>query len=123
MSMFVEYATLQDLADYMGKKEEDLPKGTNIMLRRASELVGIAMRNNYNPNYESHKEAAKLAVCSQCQDWIENELSPVSDKHISSYSLGELSVTYSDVDKFSNKLCKTAVRYLNHKCLLYKGMG
>ena len=122
MSMFLEFAELDDLASYMGKDKSELPGGTAIMLKRASELVGIAMRNNYNHNYESHREAAKLAVCSQCQSWIENEIGPVVDKNISSYSLGELSVTYSDVDKLSSKLCSTAVRYLNHKCLLYKGM-
>ena len=122
MSMFVEYATISDLAEYTGIKEEDLPKGINILLRRASELVGIAMRGNYNPEYESHVEAAKLATCSQCQNWIETNVSPVSNGNVSSYSLGELSITYSDVDKFSNKLCSAAVRYLNAKHLLYKGM-
>ena len=122
MGMFIEFATLADLAEYMGiDNVDELPKGTNIMLRRASELVGIAMRNNYKPEYESHVEAAKLATCSQCQNWIETNVSPVSNGNISSYSLGELSVTYSDVDKFSNKLT-TAIRYLNAKHLLYKGM-
>lgn len=120
--MFIEYATLADLAEYMGIKEEELPKGTNIMLRRASELIGIAMRSNYNPKYETHVEAAKLATCSQCQNWIETNMSPVSNGNISSYSLGELSITYSDVDKCSNKLCSTSTRYLNSKHLLYKGM-
>lgn len=123
MSMFPEYAVPDDLAEYMGVKVEELPKGIEIMLRRASELVGIAMRNNYKPEYESHVEAAKLATCSQCQNWIETEVSPVSNGNIASYSLGELSVTYSDVDKYSNKLCVTATRYLNAKHLLYKGMG
>lgn len=122
MSMFVEYATQSDLAEYMGVNNAALPSGVEIMLKRASELVGIAMRNNYNPLYESHVEAAKLAVCAQCQNWIETNLSPVSNGNVSSYSLGELSVTYSDVDKFSNKLCTTSVRYLNSKCLMYKGL-
>ena len=122
MGMFVEYATSADLAAYMGINEEELPKGINIMLRRASELVGIAMRNNYNPEYESHVEAAKLATCSQCQNWIETNVSPVSNGNVSSYSLGELSITYSDVAKYSNKLCTSAVRYLNVKHLLYKGL-
>lgn len=122
MSMFVEYATPQDVADYMGKQLEDLPKNLDILVKRASELVQIAMRKNYNPDKEEHVEAAKLAVCSQCQNWIETEISPVSNNNIASYSLGELSITYSDVDKYSNKLCLTATRYLNYKHLLYKGM-
>ena len=122
MGMFVEYATKSDLAEYMGKSEDQLPGGSEILLKRASELVCIAMRGNYNPNNEQHVEAAKLAVCSQCQDWIEREVSAVPNANISSFSLGELSITYSDVDKYSNKLCVTSVRYLNHKHLLYKGM-
>ena len=122
MSMFVDYATKSDLAEYMGKKEEELPSGVEILINRASELVCIAMRANYNPNNEHHVEAAKLAVCAQCQDWIEREVSAVANENIASFSLGELSITYSDVDKYSNKLSVTAVRYLNYKHLLFKGM-
>ena len=123
MGMFVDYATKSDLATYMGKVEDDLPKGVDILIKRASELVCIAMRGNYNPNNEEHVEAAKLAVCAQCQDWIEREVSAVANNNIASFSLGELSITYSDVDKYSNKLSTTSIRYLNHKHLLYKGMG
>lgn len=122
MSMFVDYATKSDLAIYMGKKEDELPTGVDILIKRASELVCIAMRGNYNPKNEEHVEAAKLAVCSQCQDWIEREVSAVANNNIESFSLGELSITYSDVDKYSNKLSATSMRYLNHKHLLYKGM-
>lgn len=122
MSMFIELATPDDLASYMGKEVSELPDGIAIVLKRASEVVQVAMRDNYNPNYESHVEAAKLAVCAQAQFWLENDLNPVSSGEISSYSLGELSVTYSDAAKLTNKLCATAFRYLNYKHLLYKGM-
>lgn len=122
MSMFVEYATKSDLATYMGKKEDELPSGSEILIKRASELVCIAMRNNYDSSNAEHVEAAKLSVCAQCQDWIEREVSAVANNNVASFSLGELSITYSDVDKYSNKLCATAVRYLNYKHLLYKGM-
>ena len=122
MSMFVEYATKADLAEYMGKKEDELPAGVDVLIKRASEIVCIAMRENYDPSNDEHVEAAKLAVCAQCQDWIEREVSAVAVNNIASFSLGELSITYSDVDKYSNKLCVTAVRYLNYKHLMYKGM-
>ena len=120
--MFIEYATKSDLAEYMGAEGQSLPIGIEIAIKRANELIGIAMRNNYNPRKELHVEAAKLAVCAQVQNWIENNVSPVSNGNISSYSLGELSITYSDVDKYSNKLCTTSARYLNNQCLLYKGL-
>lgn len=122
MSMFVDYATKADLAEYMGKKEDELPSGVEILIKRASEIIFIAMRGNYNPNNEEHVEAAKLATCAQCQDWIEREVSAVANNNVASFSLGELSITYSDVDKYSNKLSTAAVRYLNYKHLLYKGM-
>lgn len=120
--MFVDYATKANIAEYMGKKEEELPPGIEILIRRASELICIATRNNYNPKNESHVEAMKLATCAQCQDWIEREVSAVANNNVASFSLGELSITYSDVDKYSNKLSTSAVRYLNHKHLLFKGM-
>ena len=122
MSMFIDYATKADLAKYMGKNEEELPQNVDILIKRASEFVCIAMRNNYNPENDEHVEAAKLAVCAQCQDWIEREVSAVANENISSFSLGELSITYSNVDKYSNKLSSVAVRYLNNKHILYKGM-
>lgn len=122
MSMFIEYATPQDVADYMGKELKDMPAGLEILIKRSSEMVQIAMRNNYNPDNEKHVEAAKYATCCQCQHWIETEVSPVSNNNVASYNLGELSVTYSDVDKYSNKLCLSAARYLNYQHLLYKGM-
>lgn len=123
MSMFIEYATSADVAEYMGKKPEEMPEGIGILVKRANELIHFAIRGNYNQNNDDHVEAAKLAACAQCQHWIESELSPVSDSNIQSYSLGELSITYANVDmRCSNKLCTTAARYLNVRHLLFKGM-
>lgn len=122
MSMFVNYATPQDVAEYMGKESKDMPKGLEVLIKRASEMIHMAVKQNFNPNNDEHVEAVKLATCSQCQYWIETEVSPVSNNNVSSYSLGELTVTYSDVDKYSNKLCLSSVRYLHYKHLLYKGM-
>ena len=53
MSMFVEYATKSDLATYMGKREDELPSGAEILIKRASEIVCISMRNNYDPDIRS----------------------------------------------------------------------
>ena len=91
-------------------------RGEQVMLD--FELAEIYMQSEN----DEHVEAAKLAVCAQCQDWIEREVSAVANENISSFSLGELSITYSNVDKYSNKLSSVAVRYLNNKHLLYKGM-
>lgn len=122
MSMFIEYATPADVAEYMGKSVDEMPEGIQILVKRANEVIQIAMRGNYNPENSEHVEAAKLAACAQCQNWIETEISPVSENNIQSYSLGELSITYADVDKCSGKLSTSAARYLNYKHLLFKGM-
>ena len=121
MSMFYEFASEDDLKEYLGS--ETLPDSSKVMINRANELVSMAIKRNYNPDDEEHNEVAKKAVCAQCQNWIENKLSPVSDMSVSGYSLGDLSVTFSDSSKqSSNTLCSAAVHYLNLKHLLYKGL-
>lgn len=122
MDLFTSLASIDDLAEYMGKPVEELPNNTEVLIKRASEIINMAIKRNYNPNNEAHVEAARLACCSQCQSWIDNEISPVSERNVSSYSLGELSITYADVGKVSNNLNSMATRYLNSQYLLYKGM-
>ena len=122
MGLFTSLASIDDLAEYMGKPVEELPNNTEVLIKRASEIINMAIKRNYNPNNEAHVEAARLACCSQCQSWIDNEISPVSERNVSSYSLGELSITYADVGKVSNNLSSMATRYLNSQYLLYKGM-
>ena len=122
MSVFTCLITKGELAGYRGKKEEELPEGVQIIMDRASELIIMAVLRNYNKDNEEHVEVTKKACCAQCQNWIENELSPVSDNTIASYSLGELSITYENTKSLSNSLCSTAVKYLTFKHLLYKGV-
>ena len=122
MGLFTSLASIDDLAEYMGKPVEELPNNTEVLIKRASEIINMAIKRNYNPNNEAHVEAARLACCSQCQSWIDNEISPVSERNVSSYSLGELSITYADVGKVSNSLNSMATCYLNSQYLLYKGL-
>lgn len=127
MSMFVDYATKADLAKYLGISENDLPSEADTYISRASEMVCIAMRNNYNPNNAEHVEAAKLATCAQCKEWVDRGSTTVIDNNIASYTLGELSVTYANNSNENstpktNALSYDAIRYLNHKHLLYRGM-
>ena len=128
MSMFVDYATKADLAKYLGVNESDLPSEAETYISRASEMVCIAMRNNYNPNNAEHVEAAKLATCAQCKEWVDRGTTTVMDNNIASYTLGELSVTYAtnnsndDTKVNTNALSYDAIRYLNYKHLLYRGM-
>lgn len=128
MGMFVEYATKEDIATYLGQNVEDLPSDVGVYISRASEMVCIAMRTNYNPNNPEHVEAAKLSVCAQCKEWIDRGSTTVMDSNISSYTIGELSVSYAvnnnseSTQTKTNTLNSDAIRYLNYKHLLYKGM-
>lgn len=123
MSVFTCLITKAELADYMGKSESELPRNVEIIIERASELIIMSVLRNYNKDNDEHVEVVKKACCAQCQNWLENDLSPVSDNNVSSYSLGELSITYNNTQNISNKLCNMAIKYLSLKHLLYKGMG
>lgn len=128
MSMFVDYATKSDLAEFLGVNESDLPSEAGTYISRASEMVCIAMRNNYNPNNAEHVELAKLAVCAQCREWVDRGSMTSTDGDISGYTLGDLSVTFATknnedtTSQKANTLNADAKRYLNHRHLLYKGM-
>lgn len=117
------YFTIDDLSEYMGIDIKELPSNADSLMKRASELISLAIKRNYKPDSEAHKTAAKLAACAQCEYWIENGIKPSSNGNISSYSLGELSVSLADSRKLSTStLCDMAISYLNGEYLLYKGM-
>lgn len=120
--MFTAFVTKNELAAYMSKDSTLLPDNTEILIQRASELIKMSMRNNYNPSNSSHVEVVKLATCAQVQDWIEREVSAIASDNISGYSLGELSISYANQDLVHNMINLLACRYLNSECLLYKGL-
>lgn len=127
MGMFEKYATKSDVAEYIGQTVDDLPNDIEVYISRASEMVCIAIRKNYNPNNAEHVEAAMLATCAQCKEWIDRGSTTVVDSDIASYSIGDLSVTYATNNSESttaktSTLNSDAIRYLNYKHLLYKGM-
>jgi hypothetical protein len=117
----IQYATSAEVAAYMGIAENELPTNVNVLIKRASEIITIGMRGNYDSTNADHIEVVKLATCAQIQDWIEREVSAVANQNIQSYSLGSLSMTYASNDSNRNKLCITSARYLNTYHLLYKG--
>ena len=117
--MFIDLVTPSDIALFTGKEN---PDNIAILISRASEIITIKTRRNYNPNNVAHAEAVKLAICSQVQDWIDREVSAVADNNVASYSLGSLSVTYANNDIAQNRLCRLSTVYLNSQYLLYKGM-
>jgi len=117
--MFIDIVTSPDVALFTGKEN---PENVAVLISRASEIITIKTKRNYDPTNESHVEVVKLAICAQVQDWIDREVSAVADNNVSSYSLGSLSVTYATNDIAQNRLCRLSTMYLNSQYLLYKGM-
>ena len=54
MGLFTSLASIDDLAEYMGKPVEELPNNTEVLIKRASEIINMAIKRNYNPNNEAH---------------------------------------------------------------------
>lgn len=118
--MIEPFVTVDYLKNFMGTTE--VPANATTLIQRASDLIYVAMRNNYIPSNPRHVEVVKLATCSQVQDWIERSVSAVSSDNVASYSVGELSMTYANKDFVHNCINITACKYLNSECLLYKGL-
>lgn len=119
--------TKEDLVQYGFFESLDIvPANYLKLISAASDLVMYSVKNNYNPISESHVLAVKKAICSQVSYWNENGTNHLNESEVSSYSLGELSVSVSsnpnEQAQKHNRLCPTAVMYLNDVYLLYRGM-
>src|SRR5690606_35417464 len=60
------YATVQDLADYLGVSTADLPADAERLLQRASEEIDYWTLGQATPS-----EATRLAVCAQVEWWLQ----------------------------------------------------
>lgn len=122
MSLFQVYATKANYATYTGKAIATLPPEIDALLSRASELVKMCTGTNIDPTNVDHIELAMYATCAQVQSWLETGASAMNDEKLTSYSLGELSMTFAQIDLTKRKLCTMAAAYLGSAYLLYKGM-
>ena len=119
--------TKEDLVKYGTFDTVDaVPDDHKKLVLFASDLVMHLVKNNYNPQSEVHVLAVKKAICSQVSYWFESGINPVDDSDVSSYSLGELSVSLgsnsSSQGQSRNALCSMSRMYLNDAYLLYRGM-
>ena len=118
--------TKSDLVAYGDFKDEgSIPEGYEHQIRFASDIVMNLIRRNYNPSSDSHVLAVKKAICCQVSYWVETGKSPVNPSDVSSYSLGELSVSADSSQGNSlgkSMLCDLSRMYLNGEHLLYRGM-
>ena len=118
--------TRSDLVQYGNFVDESsVPADYERKVRFAGDIVMNLVRNNYNPSSDAHVLAVKKAICCQVSYWFETGKSPVDSSDISSYSLGELSVsTDASQGNSSGKslLCDLSLMYLRSEYLLYRGM-
>jgi len=63
------YATLADLASYLGVNEFELDNNSQRLLDCASMLIDMYTLGKINVNNYLHMEAAKLATCAQVEFW------------------------------------------------------
>ena len=63
------YATLADLASYLGVQEFELDDNSQRLLDCASMLIDMYTLGKVDANNPNHMEAAKLATCAQVEFW------------------------------------------------------
>ena len=105
--------------------EASIPENGEKLIMFASDLVMNMVRNNYNPNNDAHVLAVTKAICSQVSYWVESGTSPMGHSDVSSYSLGEISVSIDKQAGGQNggaALCQMSTAYLNSEYLLYRGL-
>lgn len=124
------YATKEDLINYLGLIDgESLPTDTERLLKRASELIYYVTFGNVDMTRENHKDAVRLATCSQVEYWLEaSESIAVTGQIANSFSLGDLSMNFgsggnSENISNSKQLSQRARMYLNSEGLMYRGLG
>src|SRR5690606_24476006 len=117
------YATVQDLADYLGVSKPDLPAEADRLLQRASQQLDY-----WTQGRASEGEATKLATCAQVEWWLQlrdtlgTELAGLDN--LRSVSLGKWSMTFGDGASGGGMrgLAPRARQYLLLAGLLFRGV-
>lgn len=122
MALYPVYATLADLATYLGVSEANLPSNSQRLLVRASELIKQATLSNIISTNANHLEAAKLATCAQVEFWNSVDESTAIVGNLKSFKLDDLSMDFDTPQAYSGSVCMRARAYLNDQSLLYRGV-
>lgn len=121
------YATLDDLAEYLGVEKEDLPPDADRLLERSSELIDYATIGKAEPNKDRFTDMLRLATCAQVEMWVSEGEDVAIRGPIQSFSLGKWSVTYASSGGSSSnsqpQLAPRARHYLMLAGLLYRGVA
>jgi len=114
------YATLEDLAEYLGVDPEALPDDADRLLIRASEIVDEAAMQRIDLRTETHAQAAKLATCAQVEFWQTVGEEREARGPIRAYTAGRVQIQY-ETGAAPAYLAPRARRYLLMAGLLYRG--
>lgn len=106
------YATLVQLAEYMGVLPETLSPDAARLLERASELVDFYTCGNSSRASELQEPYLVKAVCAQVKKWLESGEGEDTER-IESYSIGKVSVRYAaGASQKAQPLSDAATRHL-----------
>ena len=113
------YATIEDLSDYMGVDQIDLPDNVGTMIERASDLIDRYSLGRINTDRE---RAARLATCAQVEWWIENNDEYSRLPHFDQYRVGDFQV-HTFGGKGLPELAPRAFTELFLVGLMYRSVG
>ena len=118
------YATLADLAEYLGVQEFELDENSQRLIFCASMLIDMYTLGKINVNNYLHMEAAKLATCAQVEFWQATGDPMGVLSTFNSLSLGSFSATLSNTQNTSSNLplAPRAYQALFMEGLLYTGV-
>lgn len=133
---FGQYATQQNVADFMGIALGELPSNIDKLIFDAQDLIDYITFNRLEGyitggviDDDDLADPVKYAVCAQIEYWIAtSESSDISGTPISGYSLGTLSVQLGGASGGIGSIggggavAPRVYRYLTHTGILYRGI-
>lgn len=125
------YATLSELAEFLGTTVEELDDDSDRLIERASDLIRAATLGRSDLVEETDTEAMvylKKACCAQVEYWGISGESTAYISGIESYSIGKVSVKMGSSGGASGTTGTTGLCTRAHQCLmlaglLYRGVG
>jgi len=110
------YATLTELAEYLGVDEADLPDDAERLLERASEMMDY-----YTLNKIEAGETASKAVCAQVEQWV--EVGSEGIVQVQGVTIGPFQAQFgAGQNRMLPELANRAKQYLILEGLLYRGV-
>lgn len=111
------YATVTELATYLGVGGGTLPADASRLLERAGDLVKLATLNRGNVADVEQKTALRDATCAQVEFWLS-----VGEDHAVTGESGGVSIGSLRIDSLPQQLALRAWNYLFLVGLTFRGV-